>query len=260
MKRLYLGMLATGCLLLIGCNRTNQPTPKESQPKEETKDTPASNDESEKISYENGKGLKVNETSIKMLGILFGTAEKKSLVPVVSVSAQVYRSSSEAPTKFSRERTGMAYATVLVEPVVADQLQAKQTFIFNDHTVDGTLWRVDRTQLPVTGKVELLMELSDPQGKLSVGSYVNGHFQVNVPPTPMVVIPTGALLKTVQGTFVYVKNGDYLLKTPVQQGQQLDQLTAITQGLQGGETLVVQPVENLYLIELRLSKGGGDSD
>lgn len=261
MKLSYLGIGLAGTLLLLGCNRADQPVKKQSQSKEEITETSTSSvSEPEKIKYEDGKGLKVSETSVKALGIQFGLAEKKPVVPAISINAQVYRSALETPTKFSREQAGMAYATVSVEPTIADQLRLKQPLTLDDGSMQGTLWRIDRTQLPVTGKVELLLELDDSQGKLSVGSYINGRFQVGTAPVAMVTIPNSALLKTAQGTFVYVKNGDYLLKTSVSQGQQLDQLTVITQGLQGGETLVIEPVQTLYLIELRLSKGGGDSD
>ncbi|MES2309138.1 MAG: hypothetical protein V4507_09805, partial [Verrucomicrobiota bacterium] len=72
-------------------------------------------------------------------------------------------------------------------------------------------------------------------------------------------IPRSALLETSQGSFVFVKNGDSWLRTEIKVGHSSKETIEITEGLHEGETIATQPVEALYLIELRSTKGGGHS-
>jgi multidrug efflux pump subunit AcrA (membrane-fusion protein) len=59
--------------------------------------------------------------------------------------------------------------------------------------------------------------------------------------------------------FVYVLNGEAFLRTAVTTGARRGEFTEITDGLYSGDQIVVRPVETLYLIELRATKGGGHS-
>jgi multidrug efflux pump subunit AcrA (membrane-fusion protein) len=73
------------------------------------------------------------------------------------------------------------------------------------------------------------------------------------------VVPGSAVLETVYGPFVYVANGRALLRTAVRLGARRGGDVEITDGLYGGDQVAVRPVETLYLIELRATKGGGHS-
>jgi multidrug efflux pump subunit AcrA (membrane-fusion protein) len=63
-------------------------------------------------------------------------------------------------------------------------------------------------------------------------------------------------LKCTEGTFVYVKNGDHLLRTPVELGPENEQSIQIKDGLLPGDVVVTQEVEPLWLVELQAVKGG----
>mgnify|MGYP003668603949 CR=1 FL=1 len=79
------------------------------------------------------------------------------------------------------------------------------------------------------------------------------------PDTPRVTVPRAAVLDTALGTFVYVVNGEAFLRTPVTTGAMDDDTIEITDGVFEGDTVVISPVSQLWLTELRLTKGGGHS-
>lgn len=69
-------------------------------------------------------------------------------------------------------------------------------------------------------------------------------------------LPAGALLRTIKGDFVYVVNGERLLRTPVTvQGDTAVGFT-ITDGLYEGDRIVTQGVRALWLAELQAINGG----
>ena len=72
-------------------------------------------------------------------------------------------------------------------------------------------------------------------------------------------IPQSALLRTTEGSFVYAVNGDAYFRTAVKTGAEVDGWIEITDGLLAGDQVVTRPVETLWLIELRATKGGGHS-
>ena len=72
-------------------------------------------------------------------------------------------------------------------------------------------------------------------------------------------VPRSALLDAATGTFVYVVNGTSYLRTPVKIGASTADHVEITDGLYAGDTVVAAPVNQLWLSELRLTKGGGHS-
>ena len=67
------------------------------------------------------------------------------------------------------------------------------------------------------------------------------------------------LLRTATGTFVYVVNGASLLRTPVKPGASDTTHVEILDGLYAGDLVATAGVEQLWLTELRLTKGGGHS-
>jgi multidrug efflux pump subunit AcrA (membrane-fusion protein) len=75
----------------------------------------------------------------------------------------------------------------------------------------------------------------------------------------VLAVPRSALLDAATGTFVYVVNGDHYLRTPVKTEARSADFVEITDGLYAGDVVVVSPVEQLWLAELRLTKGGGHS-
>jgi hypothetical protein len=71
-----------------------------------------------------------------------------------------------------------------------------------------------------------------------------------------VTIPSSALLRTIRGDFVYVRNGSNLLKTPINLLPASDDRQLITDSLFEGDQVVSQGAKTLWLIELQATNGG----
>jgi hypothetical protein len=173
--------------------------------------------------------------------------------PVVHLTAQVYQSAEETFEQPS------ALATATIDPSTAERIRSGErvSFVWDSEAMTGRVKAVDVTQHAAIGKVEVLLELADPKRKLKVGTFV--PVTVSLPKIEVTGIPRSAVLETSTGKFAYVKNGDFLLRTPVTTGIESEDTIEITDGLYEGDVVVSQPVEPLYLIELRATKGGGHS-
>lgn len=69
-------------------------------------------------------------------------------------------------------------------------------------------------------------------------------------------IPEAALLRTVRGDFVFVANGGWYLRTPVQIGAVAGGWVEIRDGLYEGDTVVAQGARALWLAEIQAVNGG----
>ena len=108
------------------------------------------------------------------------------------------------------------------------------------------------------GESEIVIGVSNATAALKSGEFVPAR--INLPRDEAVpVIPQPALLRTSEGTFVYAVNGDAYYRTAVKVGSEADGWVEITDGLLAGDQVVTKPVQTLWLIELRATKGGGHS-
>lgn len=215
-------------------------------------------------SYQEGKGIALLEETKKSLGLELAEVAEQSIWPNVRLTAQIYRSASEASRTYGHERQGNAYATSLVSQEMADQLKPGQKFAFvcknsADANHEGVVLKIDRAQVPILGKAEALLELPDPDQSLAVGAFVEAEAPIGSAPQKMLSIPHSALLETSTGTYAFVQNGGFLLRTEIKTGARSKDTIEVTEGLYEGDTIAVKPVEALYLIELRTTKGGGHS-
>ena len=71
-----------------------------------------------------------------------------------------------------------------------------------------------------------------------------------------VAVPDASLLKTTRGNFVYLAKGDRFLRVPVMTGAVGDGFTQVTKGVSAGDVIVTQPVQTLWLTELKQQSGG----
>jgi multidrug efflux pump subunit AcrA (membrane-fusion protein) len=122
---------------------------------------------------------------------------------------------------------------------------------------EAKLVRMDRSSTDATRLVELVVALERAPAP-AVGEFVELDFAAE--PSLVLSVPRSALLETATGNFVYVVSGEYFLRTPVKVGAHSADYVEITDGLHAGDTVVTSPVEQLWLAELRLTKGGGHSD
>ena len=108
------------------------------------------------------------------------------------------------------------------------------------------------------GEVEIVVGVFNAGSVLKEGAFVPARIALPAKEgTPS--IPKSSLLRTAEGTFAYVVNGDAYLRTPVKLGAEGEEWIEVADGLLAGDEVVTKPVETLWLIELRATKGGGHS-
>lgn len=73
---------------------------------------------------------------------------------------------------------------------------------------------------------------------------------------PPVLVPKAAVIYGVQEDFVYVENGEHIVRTPVASGQSRGDQIEITEGLLGGDRVVTAGAHDLWMIELLAIRGG----
>ena len=108
------------------------------------------------------------------------------------------------------------------------------------------------------GDAEVLVGVTNAGAKLKPSEFLSTT--IAIPRGESVtVVPKSAVLRAADGTFVYTVNGNAYFRTAVKTGAEADGFVEITDGLLSGDVVVTKPVEKLWLIELRATKGGGHS-
>ena len=108
------------------------------------------------------------------------------------------------------------------------------------------------------GESELVVALSNGPTRLKASEFLPAV--ISMPRNESVpAIPQSALLRTAEGTFVYAVNGDAYFRTSVKVGAEAEGWIEVVDGLLPGDQVVTKPVQTLWLIELRATKGGGHS-
>jgi hypothetical protein len=210
--------------------------------------------------YAEGKGITLLDETKEAIGLEVAEAEEQKLAPVVLLEAQVYRAAEE-PSRPGGEQTGSAYATAFVNPRLAEKLKGGESATLETHdaSYQARVWRIDPVSKQAVNSVEAILQIPDPRNTLNVGEFVSGSVVESGAEETVLTIPRSAVLETATGKFAFVQNGDYWLRTAITTGAENTDYAEITDGIYAGDVVVTKPVETLYLIELRATKGGGHS-
>lgn len=211
-------------------------------------------------SFAEGKGITLLEETKKAIGLELVEAEERKLIPVVPLEAQVYRAANEPPRP-GGEQTGSAYAAAFVNPRLAEKLKGGESAPLRrgEAIYEAKIWRIDPVSKDAVNSVEAILQIPDPRSALKVGQFVSGSVEQSGAEETVLTVPRSAVLETATGKFAFVQNGDYLLRTPITTGAENAEYAEITDGIYAGDVVAAKPVETLYLIELRATKGGGHS-
>ena len=264
--RSLLSLLLAGTLSLgvSACGPLSEPSVVDGHDHEEGDKHGGHHDHGEEAAgarYAEGKGITLLDETKEAIGLEVAEAEERKLAPVVLLEAQVYRTADE-PSRPGGEQTGSAYAAAFVNPRLAEKLKGGESSTLKTHdaSYEARVWRIDPVSKDAVNSVEAILQIPDPQNILTVGEFVSGsvtqirrrrngsyhsalrcagdrHRQIRIRSkwrfsccAPL--ITTGA------------ENADY---------------AEITDGIYAGDVVATNPVETLYLIELRATKGGGHS-
>ncbi len=210
-------------------------------------------------SFKPGKGIILTDETRKILNVQIADVTEEKLPQVIRFNVQIFTQTHRFvnPDEYHSacDIHGSGFLSqdkmAIIEPK-----QPVRVVTASKEMLDGFIVAVQKT--PAHGESEIIVGITSAGAKVKDGDFVTAA--VILPREEAVtVIPRSALLKTAEGTFVYALNGAAYYRTAVKVGSESDDKIEIIDGLFAGDQVVTSPVETLWLIELRATKGGGHS-
>jgi hypothetical protein len=257
MKSLFLGLrflIMMGVVMLpLGCGQKEGDHGKESVEGGHGEESPSG------ATFKVGKGITFEEETSKIIGLEVLDVTEEILPEVVQVNVQIFTETHRL-AKLNMDHTGCKFhGSGFLASEKANLIKPKQSVKFqisNDKILDGFVVAIQKPL--IHGESEIIVGVTTPESGLKDGEFVKATIFVSQG-EPVTTIPSSALLRTVEGTYVYVVNGDAYYRTAVTVGGSTEGKIEITDGLYAGDQVVSKPVETLWIIELRATKGGGHS-
>jgi membrane fusion protein (multidrug efflux system) len=110
---------------------------------------------------------------------------------------------------------------------------------------DGKLDFIDNRVDPSTGTIKVRVEFPNPDALILPGQFVNVTL-VSADPQQQMVVPQAAVQTNQTGPFVLVVNKDNKVELrPIQTGQRVGTRIAVTEGLNVGETIIVEGIQKV---------------
>ena len=210
-------------------------------------------------SFKAGKGVSMTEETKNLLGIEVADVTDRKLPNQIRLTVQVFGEKHHHLLN-PEDHTGCdVHGSGFVSTNTAAVLRAGQPVELLKGTNDALAGVVLAVQKALAlGESEVVVGVSNATTALMPGEFIPAR--INLPRDEAVpVIPQSALLRTSEGAFVYAVNADAYFRTAVKTGSEADGWVEITDGLFAGDQVVTKPVQTLWLIELRATKGGGHS-
>ncbi len=210
-------------------------------------------------SFKAGKGVIVTEETKKLLGVEVTDVTDRKLPNQIRLTVQVFGEKHHHLLN-AEDHTGCdVHGSGFVSTNTAAGLKPGQTVELLKSTnapLGGVVLAIQKAL--ALGESEVVIGVSNATAALKPGEFIPAR--INLPRDEAVpVIPQSALLRTSEGAFIYAVNGDAYFRTAVKTGSEADGWVEITDGLLAGDQVVTKPVQTLWLIELRATKGGGHS-
>ena len=196
------------------------------------------------IKYKSNQGLFVTDISAKIIGLKMADVEEKPVSKELRLTAQIYDTAA----------TGTALASAWIPAAAADSIKPEMV-VSGAEKRSGRVTGVSTLTTKINQKAEVLLELDDSGDSLKIGQFL--VLTAALPAgADAVVVPKNAVLKTSEGTFAYVDNSGWKMRTPITTGAEQNGLVEITDGLLSGDAVVTNPVMTLWMTELQLTKSG----
>ncbi|MDR1282758.1 MAG: efflux RND transporter periplasmic adaptor subunit [Opitutaceae bacterium] len=200
------------------------------------------------VTFDKNHGLRLSPEVLKALDVRVAEAAEHPLAAELRLTAQVYMTT---PAMRASARVPAAEVEAFGQATPAT----------------GRLLRVDRSTQAATGFAELIYEFDTPPSTTTTTAATTAaataattiNLTLTGKPATVLAVPPSAVLDGAAGAFVYVANDDAWLRTPVRTGARSATHVEITDGLRSGDHVIATPVEQLWLTELRLTRGGGHS-
>lgn len=246
--KIHLSCLVSVVVLLAGCGRGEKPVPAAHA------EAPAG------AFFKAAKGVVLTEETRKHLGVEVADVEERKLSRELRFSAQVFGEEHHLAPAAVDHGGCDARASALVPQDLAKSLRPGQTVAvrkgpanLGGPEVTGVVLNLQPAAAP--GEWEVVLSLPRAASLLLPGEFVTAS--LSLPGGESVAsIPSPALLRTVDGTFVYTVSGDAYFRTPVQVGGESNGWVEVLDGLLTGDQVVTRAVDGLWLVELRATNGG----
>jgi hypothetical protein len=210
-------------------------------------------------SFKAGQGIVLTDETSKLIGLEIVDVAERAVARQIRLTVQVFDEkhhhlpSQEEHTGCDVHGSGFL-STNAAAPVNPGQVV--QLFKHTNVVLSGVVLAVQKAL--ALGESEVVVGVSNATALLKPGEFIPAR--ISLPQEkPATAIPQQALLRTAEGTFVYTVNGAAYFRTAVKVGAQAEGWVEITDGLLAGDRVVTKPVQTLWLIELRATKGGGHS-
>jgi hypothetical protein len=188
--------------------------------------------------FKKGQGLSLTEKMSKAIGLKVEDVGEVRVASVISLNVSAVTQNT---------------ATGWVTPEQAKSIRPGMEVEFHcDTTFKGTVEKIEANPLGVMGDSEITIATAE---KLTAGEPLKAVLSLPAGDA-VAAVPTSALLKTAEGSFVYAVNGDFYVRTPVKIGVADDKFVEITDGLYAGDQIVTKPVMSLWMAELQVLRGG----
>jgi hypothetical protein len=210
-------------------------------------------------SFKAGKGVVLTDETRGILGVEIADVGERRLPNLIRFTVQIF-GEKHHPQQNPDDHSGCdVHGSGFVSTNIAAYVKAGQPvelLVGTNVPLAGVVLGVHKAL--ALDEAEIVVATSNATAVLKSGEFARAR--INLPRNEAVVaIPQAALLRTSEGTFVYAVNGDAYFRTAVKIGTEADDWVEITDGLLDGDQVVTQPVQTLWLIELRATKGGGHS-
>jgi len=193
-------------------------------------------------------------------GLLLPEETSRSLgVKIVEVTEQQIPATIDFQLRFFQTGTNGGTATGSLPAEQAKQLNVGELWVEvrmpdGGHR-SGQILALSADPSRPSELAEVLVRISGATEKFSSSDFLQASAPIRHRKTS-VAIPASALLRSVDGYFVYTRNGKHLLRTPVKVGVSNADLVEISEGLFAGDEVVSDAVMSLWMIELAAVKGG----
>jgi len=210
-------------------------------------------------SFKAGKGVMVTGETKKFLGVEVADVAERKLPNQIRFTVQVFGEKHHHLLNQEDHSGCDVHGSGFLATNTAAAVKAGQPVQLLKDTnspLGGVVLAVQKAL--ALGESEIVIGVSNATAALKPGEFVPAC--INLPRDESVTaIPQSALLRASEGTFVYAVNGDAYFRTAVKVGTEADGWVEISEGLFEGDQVVTKPVQTLWLIELRATKGGGHS-
>jgi len=256
---MLIGFLIGITVLPVGCGCGQKESSNHGHKNEKAESEHGEEESPSGASFKPGKGIVFKEETSKIIGLEIVDVTEEMLPQDVQLNVQIFVETHRL-ADLNIDHTGCQFhGSGFLPPDQTVLLKPKQLVKFKtsrDEKLDGFVVAV---QEPLAhGEIEIIVGVTTAGSQLKDGEFMSAT--ISVPRNePVTVIPSSALLRTAEGTYVYAVNGDAYYRTAVTVGSSTDEKIEVIDGLYTGDQVVAKPVETLWIIELRATKGGGHS-